>query len=89
MEGFGLFITLAYPGAYVNLQSAYFETLSIQSTLRVVCAGVWHNAVLAAIALLLLQPGAGPFIASPLFENVEDGVIVAYVDVRSLVSIFG
>eukprot|EP01126_Amoeba_proteus_P045639 TRINITY_DN5124_c0_g1_i10.p1 TRINITY_DN5124_c0_g1~~TRINITY_DN5124_c0_g1_i10.p1 ORF type:complete len:374 (-),score=50.57 TRINITY_DN5124_c0_g1_i10:888-2009(-) len=79
VEGFGLFVTLAYPGAYVNIQSHYFENLSTISTLRVVCAGVWHNAILALIAFLLLQPGVGPGLAYPFYEHVEDGVIVAYV----------
>jgi len=81
VEGFGVFVTLLfYPGAWVNLQSSYFENLSIFATLRVVCAGVWHNFTLAFIAYLLLQPTIGPLVAAPLYEQVTDGVIVAYMD---------
>ncbi|DBB04615.1 TPA: hypothetical protein ACH3X1_012685 [Trebouxia sp. C0004] len=55
----GAFTLLLLPGAYVALDSGALGTLGPWRTLRVVCAGVWHNAVLCALcwlcALLLPQ----------------------------------
>ncbi|KAI8614487.1 hypothetical protein BC830DRAFT_1219127, partial [Chytriomyces sp. MP71] len=43
----GLFLEVIYPGAFVQLSSTALSHLRPSRRLRIVCAGVWHNAVLA------------------------------------------
>ena len=58
VDGFGLFLLLIYPGAYVNLSSEQLQIISPIRQLRIYCAGVWHNfiIVLVAIAILFVYP---------------------------------
>ncbi|XP_006627811.1 membrane-bound transcription factor site-2 protease isoform X1 [Lepisosteus oculatus] len=78
-NGFGMFIFIIYPGAFVDLFTTHLQLISPVQQLRIFCAGVWHNFVLcvAALAFLLLLPlflfpfyytGAGALIT----EVVED-----------------
>ncbi|MBN3299158.1 MBTP2 protease, partial [Amia calva] len=78
-NGFGMFIFIIYPGAFVDLFTTHLQLISPVQQLRIFCAGVWHNFVLcvAALTFLLLLPfclfpfyytGAGALIT----EVVED-----------------
>ena len=64
VNGFGLFLLVMYPGAYVDLTTEHLQIISPLRRLRIYCAGVWHNfiIVLVAIAVLFLYPwGLMPF----------------------------
>jgi S2P endopeptidase len=54
VHGFGLFLFVLYPGAFVQLPDDLHVGLSPYRQLKIFCAGVWHNFVLALIGLLLL-----------------------------------
>ncbi|KAL3136923.1 hypothetical protein ABBQ32_006529 [Trebouxia sp. C0010 RCD-2024] len=75
VQNVGAFTLLLLPGAYVALDSGALATLGPWRTLRVVCAGVWHNAVLCALcwlcALLL------PLLLLPLYTSGTGAVVRA------------
>ena len=51
MNGFGIFFMVLYPGAFVDLYTEHLAVISPLRQLRIYCAGVWHNFILALIAL--------------------------------------
>ncbi|NWH63235.1 MBTP2 protease, partial [Geococcyx californianus] len=57
-NGFGIFIFIVYPGAFVDLFTTHLQLISPVQQLRIFCAGVWHNFVLgvASLMVLLLLP---------------------------------
>ncbi|EFO18361.2 hypothetical protein LOAG_10133 [Loa loa] len=68
------FILLAiYFGAYVEIDAAAVRRLSPVQKLRISCAGVWHNLVLALFAWMLYESTS--FIVSPLYIS-DAGVYV-------------
>ncbi|KAK3925746.1 Membrane-bound transcription factor site-2 protease [Frankliniella fusca] len=69
--GFSLFFIL--PAAYVYLDTSQLNALAPSRKLRVLCAGVWHNIVLALYALLVLL--VLPFVYQPFYIYGE-GVYV-------------
>ncbi|KAF9917405.1 Membrane-bound transcription factor site-2 protease [Lobosporangium transversale] len=54
----GIFLYILYPGAFVDISSRALAIMSPLQQLRVICAGVWHNAVLFVIAWIFLSSGA-------------------------------
>ncbi|KAL4624894.1 membrane-bound transcription factor site-2 protease isoform X2 [Arapaima gigas] len=58
LNGFGMFLFVIYPGAFVDLFTTHLQLISPVQQLRIFCAGVWHNFVLcvAALGLLMLLP---------------------------------
>ncbi|KAM4606186.1 membrane-bound transcription factor site-2 protease [Polymixia lowei] len=58
VNGFGMFVFVVYPGAFVDLFTTHLGLISPAQQLRIFCAGVWHNFVLclAALAFLFLLP---------------------------------
>lgn len=54
VNGFGMFFMVLYPGAYVDLYTEHLAVISPMRQLRIYCAGVWHNCILALVALGLL-----------------------------------
>ncbi|MEQ2238077.1 hypothetical protein ILYODFUR_029718 [Ilyodon furcidens] len=58
VNGFGVFVFVVYPGAFVDLFTTHLSLISPAQQLRIFCAGVWHNFVLcvAALGLLFLLP---------------------------------
>nr|XP_057916955.1 membrane-bound transcription factor site-2 protease-like [Doryrhamphus excisus] len=58
VNGFGMFVFVVYPGAFVDLFTTHLNIVSPTQQLRIFCAGVWHNFVLcvAALAFLFLLP---------------------------------
>lgn len=78
ISSFGLFVCFVYPGAYVDMKIPDFQYLSVPSGLRIICAGVWHNFVLAAIAYILVQTFVGSVIIAPVYTKV-DGVAITHV----------
>ena len=66
---------LLYPGAYADIR-VNLQAISNFSALKIVCAGIWHNFVLALIAWLLIH--SGPLLSIPFYRN-PNGVLVTYV----------
>ncbi|XP_034562715.1 membrane-bound transcription factor site-2 protease [Notolabrus celidotus] len=54
VNGFGMFIFVVYPGAFVDLFTTHLNIVSPAQQLRIFCAGVWHNFVLCVVALAFL-----------------------------------
>ncbi|XP_035744456.1 membrane-bound transcription factor site-2 protease isoform X3 [Egretta garzetta] len=53
-NGFGIFIFIVYPGAFVDLFTTHLQLISPVQQLRIFCAGVWHNFVLGVASFLVL-----------------------------------
>ncbi|KAJ3187031.1 Membrane-bound transcription factor site-2 protease [Gaertneriomyces sp. JEL0708] len=46
IQSFGVFLYVMFPGAFVELREQSMDLLRPYNKLRVICAGVWHNATL-------------------------------------------
>ncbi|GAB1599416.1 membrane-bound transcription factor site-2 protease-like [Argonauta hians] len=55
VNGFGFFILILYPGAFVEMSSDNLQMLRPLRQLRIYCAGVWHNFIIVLIALIVLM----------------------------------
>ncbi|XP_040194184.1 membrane-bound transcription factor site-2 protease [Rana temporaria] len=55
-NGFGMFVFVVYPGAFVDLFTTHLQLVSPVQQLRIFCAGVWHNFILGVLGLLILFP---------------------------------
>ncbi|KAJ3040541.1 Membrane-bound transcription factor site-2 protease, partial [Rhizoclosmatium hyalinum] len=55
MQAAGVFIWFIYPGAFVDLDDTALKFISPWAKLKIVCAGVWHNAVFAITSLAILM----------------------------------
>ncbi|NXS44665.1 MBTP2 protease, partial [Balaeniceps rex] len=53
-NGFGIFIFIVYPGAFVDLFTTHLQLISPVQQLRIFCAGVWHNFVLGVASFMVL-----------------------------------
>jgi S2P endopeptidase len=88
VESAGLFFICIMPGAFVRLRGDVYTDLTKLDQLKIVCGGVWHNAVLCgvtAMALANLKLLLTPFYAdgnavvvnispwSPLSAHLETG----------------
>lgn len=69
----GTNIWFILPVAFVNLSTERFNSLSSEKSLKILCAGIWHNLVQCLLAYILYQ--SLPFIFSPIF-HVNNGVTV-------------
>lgn len=67
IEGMGFALFAIVPVAFVELTTDVFESHSPIKRLQIVCAGVWHNLLLAFIAATLLL--SKPFILYPFCEE--------------------
>lgn len=76
VNGFGLFLFILYPGAFVDLSPDHIHTVSPLRQLRIYCAGVWHNFIIVIFGALLL--GMLPVCVLPLYK-VNQGVMVTNV----------
>ena len=81
VNGVGVFCFIIYPAAFVDLCSEGLNSLSPRKKLRIYCAGVCHNFILAMVALLFLL--AAPLVLS-LFYSVSGGIYVMSVDSASV-----
>lgn len=84
VNGFGMFIFVVYPGAFVDLFTTHLNLISPTQQLRIFCAGVWHNFMLcvAALMFLFLLPvflfplyttGAGALVTDVIQGSAADG----------------
>ena len=49
---------ILYPGAFVDISPRALAAMTPLQQLKVICAGVWHNAVLFVLAWAFLASGA-------------------------------
>ncbi|KAJ2801453.1 hypothetical protein H4R20_003664 [Coemansia guatemalensis] len=57
MRRAGVFLAAIWPGAFVELSRRQLDRAALGARLRIVCAGVWHNAITAVVAWLLVHGG--------------------------------
>lgn len=74
VNGFGMFFMAVYPGAFVDLYTEHLTVISPLRQLRIYCAGVWHNAVLVFVGLLLLW--CLPYLLVPLYATGQGAVVL-------------
>ncbi|XP_077003290.1 membrane-bound transcription factor site-2 protease-like [Tamandua tetradactyla] len=83
-NGFGIFLFIIYPGAFVDLFTTHLQLISPVQQLRIFCAGIWHNFILALLGILVLA--LLPLILLPLYYT---GVGVLITDVAEDSPTFG
>ncbi|KAI7826013.1 hypothetical protein BC939DRAFT_447536 [Gamsiella multidivaricata] len=76
----GIFLYILYPGAFVDISSRALAIMSPLQQLRVICAGVWHNAVLFFAAWIFLSSGALQLSFRLIgWKHMDDGISVVDV----------
>lgn len=71
--GLGILIVFTIPIAYVNINNEQLVALPLKNQLRITCAGIWHNIILATVAAAILV--FSTWLWAPLY-NVGTGVYV-------------
>ena len=71
MLDYGVMFLGPVPMAFVNLPSRDLAQASFGSKIRIITAGVWHNLVLALMALALLA--LMPALLSPFYAHSSSG----------------
>lgn len=56
----GIMLMGFFPGAFVNIDD--MTNVSPRSRLRIICAGVWHNAISAFVCFLIISSAILPFL---------------------------
>lgn len=74
--GFGFHLLLTLPIAYTELATDQVNSLRTWRKLRVFCAGVWHNIILAAFSFLLLSTLSVVFLP---FYDIDQSVTVTSI----------
>lgn len=73
IKGFGFHVMFIVPLAYTQLDSDQLNAVKTWKRLKVLCAGIWHNLLLAAFTYLL-------FVTTPVmlsaFYRVNEGVVI-------------
>ncbi|KAH7724562.1 Protein Y56A3A.2 [Aphelenchoides avenae] len=80
LNGFGVFLFAVYPGAFTEIETDELNRSSCAQKMRIFCAGIWHNLVLAFIGILLLW--ALPYVLMPMYAT-GSGVVVTEVSPAS------
>lgn len=73
LSGFGFNVLLVLPVAYTNISPEQLNSLRPWRRLRILCAGIWHNILLAAFCFSLMS--LLPIFFTP-FYNIDESVIV-------------
>ncbi|XP_023739744.1 membrane-bound transcription factor site-2 protease homolog [Lactuca sativa] len=74
IEYTAVFLAVLFPGALVAFNDDLLQMIPRVATLRIYCAGIWHNAALClvcALTLFLL-----PFIVYPLYSHGESLMVL-------------
>ena len=79
VNGFGLFLLLLYPGAFVDLSTEHLQAVSPLRQLRIYCAGVWHNLVMVIVAAGVL--GGLPVLLWPFYTTGVSVAVTGVVEV--------
>ncbi|KAI9094661.1 peptidase family M50-domain-containing protein [Phlyctochytrium arcticum] len=78
----GIFLTLMFPGAFVEVPRRELGELGTGSQLQVVCAGVWHNFVLGVGCLAAM--GGLPVLLAWGYTSQRPGVVIVDVAADSV-----
>lgn len=76
VTAFGIHLFVVFPLAYTELATDKLHSLRLWPKLRVLCAGIWHNVLLAAVGWTLFV--AMGVLCQPWFA-IGSGVIVTHV----------
>ncbi|MHA2075236.1 MAG: site-2 protease family protein [Candidatus Hodarchaeales archaeon] len=77
LKSTGIFVFLAFFGAFVEPDEKSFNEKSRRSKVRVMAAGALANMIVAGIfMLLLIIPLAFPLIISPLYQSEPSGALI-------------
>lgn len=82
--GIGIFIFFTIPIAYVDMNSEQTVALPLKNQLRIICAGVWHNIILATVAAAVLV--FSTWLWTPLYST-NSGVYVKTIVPVSIIKI--
>ncbi|CAG8464921.1 4865_t:CDS:2 [Acaulospora colombiana] len=86
----GIFLYILYPGAFVEFDIDALEGRDDRLTkLRVICAGVWHNAVTFLLIYLILSSGFFVIALSSTAWRSVDGSGVSVVSIEEDTPLFG
>ncbi|XP_057341011.1 membrane-bound transcription factor site-2 protease isoform X1 [Microplitis mediator] len=78
--GVGFILAFILPIAYVSINHEQMKLLKIGGQLRILCAGVWHNIILAIIAAAIFSSNS--WIWAPLYIS-NSGVYVTSIATNS------
>eukprot|EP01117_Protostelium_nocturnum_P017200 TRINITY_DN6968_c0_g1_i1.p1 TRINITY_DN6968_c0_g1~~TRINITY_DN6968_c0_g1_i1.p1 ORF type:complete len:495 (+),score=143.38 TRINITY_DN6968_c0_g1_i1:33-1517(+) len=93
VESFGIFLMAIYPGAFVEFKQDFLQEegeeelstpnlmkkkISPFQQLKIICAGSWHNAVLAFAACILLY--LLPLVLFPFYSSLDQGLMVTSLE---------
>jgi len=81
INGFGLFLMLIYPGAFVEMSTEHLQIISPMRQLRIYCAGVWHNFIIVIISIAILF--TFPWFIMPFYTTGTGVVITQVSEVKS------
>jgi S2P endopeptidase len=73
VRGLGFNVLLILPLAYTELDPDQMNALRVWRRLRILCAGIWHNLILAGFSYLLLI--SLPFLFSSIY-SLDNSVII-------------
>lgn len=79
VKGFGIFLLILYPGAFVDIATDQLLSLSAWQQLRIFCAGVWHNFVIAVVALVVLV--CLPTMLTPFYVSGQTVLVTELAEV--------
>lgn len=82
IEYIAVFLAVLFPGALVAFNYDLLQTLPSIATLRIYCAGIWHNAVCCAFCGLILF--MLPFILYPFYIHGESPMVLEVPTVSPL-----
>ncbi|XP_011297260.1 membrane-bound transcription factor site-2 protease [Fopius arisanus] len=80
LYGVGMLLVYIVPVAFVSLNSEQLSQRPMQNQLRILCAGVWHNIVLAVVAAVGVF--ISPWLWAPMF-SVNSGVVITAIQPHS------
>merc|ERR1739844_362147 len=81
--GYGLFIFILIPAAFVDLSTPELKSISYMEQLKIYTAGVYHNLILAVVSFILMV--SLPYLFIPLYEKNE-GIMILSIRNSSSVS---
>jgi len=79
VKGFGIFLLILYPGAFVDIATDQLLSLSPWQQMRIFCAGVWHNFIIVVVALLVLV--SLPTLLAPFYVSGHSVLVTALTEV--------
>lgn len=74
MEYVAFFYALLFPGALVAFNHTSLQALPSVASLRIYCAGIWHNATFCGVCTLALS--LLPIILSPFYMHGENPMVL-------------